>query len=217
MFEIWSKYLYSSLLDPFVRKWCFSKISNCLLWPPCYLINLKITESVDLIDINLHTKFGENPTFRLTVMKRQSLNFEHSSWQPCSFFGKTVQEDSHLFLKIYTNCRKIGRKIFILTYFLKKWVKKACFSWFSGNPVDGFFPKSNQFCYNGKYTFVSNFVIIGHSVRELSCVRTSLPPLKKCITQALFFMIGPELKSDLTRFFQETKYFRSFWSESKNI
>jgi hypothetical protein len=127
LFKIGSKYLNLGPLGPFDWKRCFFKISNCLLWPPCYLINLKITELVDLINMYLHAKFGRNPTFRLTVMKCQNLNFEHSSWQPCSFFGKIVQEDSHLFSKIYLNCKRFGRKIFILTYFLKKWVKKSMF------------------------------------------------------------------------------------------
>ena len=55
------------------------------------------------------------------------MNFEDSSWLPCSFLDKTVEGDSHLFSKIYTNSKKFCRKIFILTYFLKKWVKKSMF------------------------------------------------------------------------------------------
>ena len=141
MFKIWSKYPNFGPLGPFDWKRCFFKFSNCLLWPPCYSIDLKISDLVDLINMYLHTKFGRNPTFHLTVMKRQSLNFEHSSWQPCLFLDKTVKEDSHLFSKIYTNCRKNGRKIFILTYFLKKWVKKSMFFLIFWQPCRRIFPK----------------------------------------------------------------------------
>ena len=114
LFKIGSKYLNLGPLGPFDWKRCFFKISNCLLWPPCHSINLKITELVDLINMYLHTKFGRNPTFRLTVMKCQNLNFEHSSWQPCSFFGKNrprrltfIFKDVCILLKTWSKNTKV--------------------------------------------------------------------------------------------------------------
>jgi hypothetical protein len=84
-------------------------------------------------------------------------------------------------------------------YFLKKSVKKACFSWFSGNSVYDFFPKSNQFCYNRKYIFVQTFVGIRRSFRVVSCLRTPLPQ-KKLHTSSIFHdRSKTEVRSGLSR------------------
>jgi hypothetical protein len=97
---------------------------------------------------------------------------------------------------------------------LKKWFKKACFSWFSGNPVDGFFPKSNQFCYNGKYTFVPNFVSVGHSVRKFSCVQTSQHILSSTFlrTKRIYFFDSYEniTATHLKMFFANFGLFKQF-------
>ena len=122
------------------------------------------------------------------------VGIQHSIWQlwnvkvwtlsilpgnPVHFSIKLSKETHVYFQRSLQIAEKLVKKSLFWPTFWKSGSKKACFSWFSGNPADGFFPKSNQLCYPGKYIFVPNFVTIGHSVRKLWCVRTSLPPPKK--------------------------------------
>ena len=116
------------MLGTFVRKWCFSKISKCRLWPPCDLISLKITEFVDLIRLYLHTKFHKNLTFCTAVMQRQSFDFELSSWAPCAFDKKNCPKRLILFfIDLYKSLKIWPKNLYSDLLFEKVGQKKHVF------------------------------------------------------------------------------------------
>ena len=108
------------------------------------------------------------------------MDFEVSPWQPCSFFKKKLSKETYLYFhRSIQIAKNLVKKLLFWPTFWKSGSKKSCFSWFSGNPADRFFPKSNQLNFKRKHAFVPNLVMIRHSVRKLSCLRTPLPPPKK--------------------------------------
>ena len=93
---------------------------------------------------------------------------------------KKLSKETHIYFQRSIQIAKsLVEKTLFWPTFWKSGSKKACFSWFSGNPVDGFFLISNQLLGNRKYTCVQNLVPIRQSVRKLSCLQTPLPPPKK--------------------------------------
>ena len=95
-------------------------------------------------------------------------------------FSKKLSKETYLYFhRSIQIAENLVKKSLFWPTFWKSGSKKSCFSGFSGNPADGFFPKSNQLNFKRKHAFVPNLVMIRHFVRKLSCLQTTLPPPKK--------------------------------------